>query len=108
MQLQSTYQDLVRLRADITEFSKKHPGIAMLLSSRINEFFQRNAIRLNIIDEKYTALIKKHVIHGDNGMPVKIQEDGKPAAWKYRSEEDKEEYNREYQALMQTQITVQI
>lgn len=108
MQMNSTYQDLVRLRADITSFSAQHPGIAMLLNQRIKEFFQRNAIRLSIIDDKYKELMDKYVEHDENGNPLKVQEEGQPARWKFRNEMDREAYSKAYNEMMATQITLSL
>lgn len=62
MKHKMTYGDLDILNQSIKKECQS-PAFAFLLKGKVKNFYQRNSIRLNAMEDKFEELIKKYVLH---------------------------------------------
>ena len=74
--VQMTNGDLHQLDLNMQKLSTDYPAFVFLNKEKIKNFYQRNAMLLNIIKEFGEALIKKYARHDREGNPVLIKKEG--------------------------------
>jgi hypothetical protein len=70
MTIQGNYRQLDAIQRDMAAIQKNSPALALLLSEKINNFYQKNAMRLKILNGKRFDLAKKHCLLDANEQPM--------------------------------------
>ena len=62
-----TYDQLFAADADIKRFKKEHPGVALLLQSRMNAFYEKNKQHFDALNAGIANIQKKFIVHDADG-----------------------------------------
>ena len=103
---QGTYNELVLLRDDIQRNAAASPSFAFFFSEKIKNFFQKNAVDLNCVKKKTWQLLKEYCELDENGEPLKIVEEGKEDAWRFKSEEAAAQFDGAFSEFMNRAIKI--
>jgi hypothetical protein len=82
MKQEITYAALSAIRTDLLSTLDNHPGIAILLKRKIDDFFGHNAIYLQNLDQKLSTIQHKYIEHDDKGEPIVVI-NGNKKEWKF-------------------------
>lgn len=100
------YQQLSFLSSSIGRVNAD-PGLGFLLKSKINHFYSRNAMRLNVIDSTMQKLVKKYVQHVDDKPVTKKDEKGNEV-YVFENELAEKEYLQETEKFMQLTFEIEL
>jgi len=106
MKAKITYAELDMLNQSIKRESQK-PAFAVLLGEKIKNFYARNSIRLNAMEDKFEELIAKYVKH-EKEVPVTKKDENDILVYEFNDEESREKYMQEIKDFCARQIEVQI
>lgn len=70
-----SYNEVMIIQNDIEVQLSKSPAISFFLGDKIQRFFQRNATRINHMNEKMMSLQKRYIKQNENGVPILIDKD---------------------------------
>jgi hypothetical protein len=71
-----TYDQLYAADLDIKRMKVQNPGMALLLQSRINVFYEKNKEHFAALDNGIKAIQKKFIVHDENGRMMMETVDG--------------------------------
>jgi len=94
MKVKMTYGDLDVLHQSVQRESQK-PAFAFLLKEKIKNFYQRNSIRLNAMEEKFKELIEKYVLHNEKDEPLTKKDEKGVLVYDFKDEESKNKFMQE-------------
>lgn len=113
-----TRNDLYQIDQQIIQLKKSNQALALLLSNRIEQFYIRAALPLNIMRGRFKDIQEKYVQKDDRGNFI-VTGEGQNAKWKFiQSKTDlvnarvldvsmvEEEFNKEVHAFMKQTITL--
>lgn len=83
------------------------PAFAIFLGQKVKRFKEQNRMRIQALEDNCVALINKHVLKDDKGNPEMMLADGKNK-FRFKSDEDEKEYEKEYTVLMGKQFDIYI
>lgn len=104
--INANYQLLHAIRTDLMEIQRNSPGLSFLLRQRMNEFFQRNSIRINMLDKNHQQLVQKYVLKDENGNPQTEEVNG-VQQYKFENELEKTAFTKEMTEFMMINIEVE-
>lgn len=107
MKVKMTYNDLDALNRSIYKESES-PAFAFLLKEKIKNFYQRNAIRLNVMEDKFKELVEKHVLHNEKDEPITKKNEQGILVYDFKDEESKNTYLQEMNDFCSRVIEVEI
>src|SRR5690349_10459474 len=99
MKVNTTFSELHGRREEIIRFTQVFPTVAAMLP-RINEFQNRNAVYLNILQEKAIAIIEKYVSKDGDGKFEKLTAEDGTEKWKFLEPEFEQKFTDEWAELM--------
>jgi hypothetical protein len=93
-----TNKDLLDIRVDIDRMLQQ-PAFAIFLGPKVKRFMEQNKLRIDMMIAGCQNLIDKHVVKNDKGAPefVAYKESHK---FRFKSDEDEQEYIKAYDELM--------
>lgn len=100
------YQFLHAIQEDIKQIQLNSPALAFLLRQRMNEFFQRNEIRIGILNKNHQQLVQKYVLKDEHGKPQTEDVNG-VAQYKFENELDKIAFTKELTEFMMINIEIE-
>ena len=105
---QLTYENLIAIQRDIEHQCRISPAFSFFNAEKIRRFMQRNAIRLNIANQKLNEMFDAYVKKDEAGKWKQIVEEGKPAKWDFHDEESEKSFNEKYADLMSITIDIHL
>lgn len=107
MKAKMTYADLDVLNQSMKRECQS-PAFAFLLKEKIKNFYQRNSIRLNAMEDKFEELIKKYVLHNEKKEPVTKKDENDALVYDFPDEESRNSYMQEIKDFCARTIEVEI
>lgn len=107
MKAKITYGDLDILNQSMKKECQS-PAFAFLLKEKIKNFYQRNSIRLNAMEDKFEELIKKYVLHNEKDEPKTKKDEKGVLVYDFADEENKNNYMKEITDFCSRTIEVEI
>ncbi len=102
----STNQELLILKNDIDKWAKESIAFRFFNQHKINEFFQRNKLLLDMITKKLQALEKTYVEFDENKKPVVTETIGLYTKYKFLNEQAEQDFVEQYAAFMSKDIII--
>lgn len=107
MKQKINYQQLSHLSAGIAEVNKS-VGLSFLLRKEIQNFYSRNAIRVNVLDETMSKLIKKYVLHDEEGKPVISRDEKGNDVYQFADKEEETKYLEEVEKFLNVSFDIEV
>lgn len=107
MKAKMTYGDLDILNQSMKKECQS-PAFAFLLKEKVKNFYQRNSIRLNAMEDKFEELIKKYVLHNEKDEPQTKKDEKGVLIYDFPNEESKTKYMQEIKDFCSRAIEVEI
>jgi hypothetical protein len=107
MKVKINYNQLNKIDLDTKNLSE-NSAFSVFLADKIKRFYQNNAIRLNVMEEKMKELIVKYVLHDDNKKPVTKNDEKGILVYDFADEETRNSYLEEMNKFMSTVFEIEV
>jgi len=77
-----TYDQLFAMDNDIKKIEKANPGLFFLLNSKVKDFYEKNQVHFDALNNGVKAIQKKFIVHDADGNPM-MEGEGNNKGWKY-------------------------
>ena len=109
---ESTYLDLYNRQIEVSNWARQYPTIAALQPGTVKRWEDNNRITLNHIFQKQLALYEQHIVknHPDDveklGQWAKENPENPLSEWRFKSEDDKIQFDTAWAALMNKKCSI--
>lgn len=101
------YQQLRHLSQGILEVNKS-VGLSFLLFKTIQQFYTRNSIRLNVLDDTMKKLVEKYVLHDEDYKPIIEKDEKGMDVYKFIDKEEETKYLVEVEKFMNITFDIEV
>lgn len=101
MTVQGNYQLLDAIQRDLAELQANSPALSILLGEKIKNFYQKNGMRLRILNGKRIDLIKQHCMLDAQENPMLKEDEQGKKQYSWLSDEHKAEFEKDMLDLYQ-------
>lgn len=106
MKIQGNYQLLDAIQRDLTDIQRSSPALALLLGEKIKNFYQKNNMRLRILNSKRADLVKKHCLLDANEQPLLKEDEHGNKQYSWLSDEHKAAFEKDMLDLYQMNFEI--
>lgn len=102
------YKQLIILRNEINEYSKKSISFVFFNREKIKNFFARNQMHLQLADEKTERLTRRYVKQDEKGNAIRLEDKGDGfVKFDFNNAEDEKAFNIEYNDFMKRNVIIE-
>lgn len=98
------YHTLILLETDIREQSKQSIAFKIFNSTKIDSFYKRNSMRLQVAKKRIAELMNEYCLKDENGKFKEEKQENGPSEYVFESPEKKQEYIDKYNYFVTTEF----